>query len=554
MTDNDIAPNVSYRAFVTEKRRFVVSNISDDEQQIGQMIAAGLASDLFVLMIDARHEILSQTRRILYIMNLLNIQRLVLVINKMDHVDYSQERFEKIVKIHKTLAKELGIDNARIMAIPMSLEKGDNVTKKSHLMDWFHGPSLLEYLETVSFDDVASSKPFRMNVQSAESSNGDFSSLSGHILAGCVEPGDKVRALPSSEISRVESVELVDGASEDVGFSRTQKLATVTLSDQIEISAGDILCHKGDACEVSDQFRATIVWLSEDEMLPGRAYLFQTRSRTVQANVAAPRYVLDVINQEKLVANTLVKNAIGSCNLSLDQKIAFDAYNENLSTGRFNLIDQMTNRILAVGFIEFALRRAENIHWQALDVNEAARAEQKNQLPAVLWFTGLSGSGKSTIANALEKKLFAMGRHTMLLDGDNVRHGLNRDLGFTEADRVENVRRVSEVAQLMLEAGLITLVSFISPFRSERDMARERIGEGQFIEIFVDTPLAIAEERDVKGLYKKARAGEIKNFTGIDSPYEAPENPEISINTVSQSADEAADIIIEELQERGFLN
>ena len=554
MTDNDIAPNVSYRAFVTEKRRFVVSNISDDEQQIGQMIAAGLASDLFVLMIDARHEILSQTRRILYIMNLLNIPRLVLMINNMDHVDYSQERFEQIVKIHKTLANELGIDDALIVAIPMSLDKCDNVAKKCHLMDWFHGPSLLEYLETVSFDDVSGAKPFRMNVQSAASSNRDFSSLSGHILAGCVEPGDEVRALPSSEISRVESVELVDNASEDVGFSHNQKLATISLSNQIDISPGDILCHKDNACEVSDQFRATIVWLSEDEMLPGRAYLFETRSRTVQANVAAPRYVLDVINQEKLVANTLVKNAIGSCNLSLDQKIAFDAYNENRSTGRFNLIDQMTNRILAVGFIEFALRRAENIHWQALDVNEAARAEQKNQLPAVLWFTGLSGSGKSTIANALEKKLFAMGRHTMLLDGDNVRHGLNRDLGFTEADRVENVRRVSEVAQLMLEAGLITLVSFISPFRSERDMARERIGKGQFIEIFVDTPLAIAEERDVKGLYKKARAGEIKNFTGIDSPYEAPENPEISINTVSQSADEAADIIIEELQERGFLN
>ncbi|MEP3266253.1 MAG: adenylyl-sulfate kinase [Hyphomicrobiales bacterium] len=554
MTEHDIMPNVLHRTFSTEKRRFIVSNVSVDEQQTGQMIAAGLVSDLCVLMIDARCEMISNTRRILYVMNLLNIQQLVLVINKMDLVDYSQESFEEIVKTHKILAKELGIDEARLMTIPMSLDKGDNVAKKSHMMDWYHGPSLMEHLEAVSFDDVASAKSFRMSVETVERSDRDFCSLSGHMLAGCVEPGDEVRALPSSEISRVESIVLVDDVGEGVGPTRAQKLAQITLSNQIDISPGSILCHKGNACEVSDQFRATLVWLSEDEMLPGRAYLFETCASTVQANVASPRYVLDVTNQEKLVANTLVKNAIGSCNLSLDQKIAFDPYNANRSTGTFNLIDQRTNQIVAVGFIEFALRRAANIHWQALDVDEAARAEQKNQLPAVLWFTGLSGSGKSTIANALEKKLFAMGRHTMLLDGDNVRHGLNRDLGFTEADRVENVRRVSEVSQLMLQAGLITLVSFISPFRSERNMARERIGDGQFIEIFVDTPLSIAEERDVKGLYKKARAGEIKNFTGIDSPYEAPENPEITINTVSQSADEAADIIIGQLQEKGFMN
>ena len=401
-----------------------------------------------------------------------------------------------------------------------------------------------------AIDDGMRAKPFRMPVQKVLGQH----AISGLVVSGDIQLNDTVKTLPSGMVSTVKSIQLLDDAEEALMSAHAGEAVMITLNNEMAVSVGDMLCTKTNPCEVSDQFRATLVWMSEDEMLPGRAYLMKIGPSTVQARVASPRYVVDIDNQKTLAANTLRQKAIGSCNLSLEQKIAFDPYMDNRSTGRFNLVDPQDNQIVAIGFLEYALRRAGNIHWQALDVDEAARADQKDQRPVVLWFTGLSGSGKSTIANALEKKLFAIGHHTMLLDGDNVRHGLNRDLGFTEADRIENVRRVSEVSQLMLEAGLITLVSFISPFRSERAMARERIGDGQFIEIFVNTPLSVAEERDEKGLYKKARAGEIKNFTGIDSPYEAPENPEMTINTVHQSAVEAADIIIDFLQVKEIIN
>jgi bifunctional enzyme CysN/CysC len=553
--EQGITIDVAYRFFSTDQRKFIVADTPGHEQYTRNMATGASTADLAILMVDARHGILTQTRRHSYIVNLLGVKNLVLAINKMDLVDYSQERFDEIVSDYLGFADEIGIARENVLAIPLSALRGDNVIEKSESLDWYHGPTLMAHLETVPIEDDARAKPFRMPVQWVNRPDLDFRGFSGRIASGTIRPGDEIRALPSGKTSTVREIvfpskfDQTDRMDEAVA----NQSVTLTLNDEIDISRGDIICGKNDPTEVANQFRATILWMDDEEMLPGRAYLMKAGARTVQATVAAPRYVRDVNSLEKLAASTLSLNDIGSCNLSLDQNIAFDAYGDNRTTGSFILIDRISNRTVAMGFLKFALRRAANIHWQSLEINEQARAEQKGQQPALLWFTGLSGSGKSTIANALEKKLFAMGRHTMLLDGDNVRHGLNRDLGFTEADRVENIRRITEVSQLMLQAGLITLVSFISPFRSERRIAREKVADGHFIEIYVDTPLAVAEERDVKGLYKKARRGELKNFTGIDSPYEAPENPEISINTVEQSADDAADRIIEHLYEFGIL-
>ena len=554
--EQGITIDVAYRFFSTEGRKYIVADTPGHEQYTRNMATGASTADLAILMIDARKGVLTQTRRHSYIVNLLGVQNLVLAINKMDLVDYSQARYDEIVAEYKTFAAEIGITDDRITPIPMSALVGDNITEKTDALSWYDGGTLMEHLETVRISENKNAKPFRMPVQWVNRPNLDFRGFSGQVASGTINVGDEIRALPSGKTSKVESIVFpVKIDSEDkLNQAVADQSVTITLEDEIDISRGDIICGKDDPAEAADQFRSTLLWMDEDEMLPGRTYLMKIGAKTVQATVAAPKHVVDINSLEKLAAPTLTLNAIGSCNLALDQNIAFDAYADNRTTGGFILIDRMTNRTVALGFIDYALRRASNIHWQAMAVDEAARAEQKGQRPAVLWFTGLSGSGKSTIANALEKRLFAMGRHTMILDGDNVRHGLNRDLGFTEADRVENIRRVSEVSQLMIDAGLITLVSFISPFRSERDSARERIGDGQFLEIFVDTPLTVAEDRDVKGLYKKARAGEIKNFTGIDSPYEAPENPEITINTVDQSPEEAAEIIIKALVERGFLS
>ena len=554
--EQGITIDVAYRFFSTEGRKYIVADTPGHEQYTRNMATGASTADLAILMIDARKGVLTQTRRHSYIVNLLGVQNLVLAINKMDLVDYSQERYDEIVAEYKTFASEIGISDDRITPIPMSALVGDNITEKTEALSWYDGGTLMEHLETVRISENKTAKPFRMPVQWVNRPNLDFRGFSGQIASGTIAAGDEIRALPSGKTSKVESIVFpvkIDG-EDKLDQAIADQSVTITLEDEIDISRGDVICGKDDPAEAADQFRSTLLWMDEDEMLPGRTYLMKIGAKTVQATVAAPKHIVDINSLEKLAAPTLTLNAIGSCNLALDQNIAFDAYADNRTTGGFILIDRMTNRTVALGFVEYALRRASNIHWQAMDVNEEARSEQKGQRPAVLWFTGLSGSGKSTIANALEKRLFAMGRHTMILDGDNVRHGLNRDLGFTEADRVENIRRVSEVSQLMVEAGLITLVSFISPFRSERDMARERIGEGKFLEIFVDTPLDVAEDRDVKGLYKKARAGEIKNFTGIDSPYEAPENPEITINTVDQTPEEAAEIIVKYLMERGFLS
>lgn len=552
--EQGITIDVAYRFFSTDRRKFIVADTPGHEQYTRNMATGASTAELAVLMIDARKGVLTQTRRHSYIVNLLGVKNLVLAVNKMDLVDYSKARFEEIVADYKVFASHIGINAERIAAIPLSALRGDNIVEKSAAMRWYDGPTLLSHLETVALDDGANARPLRMPVQWVNRPNLDFRGFSGLIASGSVKPGDEIRVLPSGKTSRVQSIVFpMKSGNDTLNEAEAGQSVTLTLADEIDISRGDVICGKNDPAEAADQFRATLLWMDEDEMLPGRTYLMKIGAKTVQATVAAPKHVIDINSLEKLAASTLTLNAIGECNLSLDRNISFDPYTENRTTGGFILIDRMTNRTVAMGFIAYALRRAANIHWQALDINGAARAEQKGQRPAVLWFTGLSGSGKSTIANALETRLFAMGRHTMLLDGDNVRHGLNRDLGFTEADRVENIRRVSEVAKLMVDAGLIVLVSFISPFRSERAMARERIADGQFFEIFVDTPLAIAEKRDVKGLYKKARAGAIKNFTGIDSPYEPPENPEIAIDTVERTPDQAAEIIIALLQERGVL-
>lgn len=554
--EQGITIDVAYRFFSTDVRKFIVADTPGHEQYTRNMATGASTADLAVLMIDARRGVLTQTRRHSYIVNLLGVKNLVLAVNKMDLVNFSKERFDEIVEDYMAFAKEIGVDETRVVAIPMSALEGDNVTEKSEKMPWYQGPALMAHLETVQIASEDQSKSFRLPVQWVNRPNLDFRGFSGEVASGTVKPGDEIRALPSGKTSTVKDIIFPTKLGEDDKLEQAVagQSVTLTLNDEIDISRGDIICKKDTPIEVADQFRSTILWMDEDEMLPGRTYLMKIGAKTVQATVASPRFVVDVNSLEQIAQDTLTLNAIGDCNLALDQKIAFDSYDDNRKTGGFILIDRFNNRTVAMGFLQYALRRAANIHWQALDVDEAARAQQKGQRPAVLWFTGLSGSGKSTIANALEKKLFAMGRHTMLLDGDNVRHGLNRDLGFTEADRVENIRRVSEVSRLMVEAGLITLVSFISPFRSERQIARERIGDGQFLEIYVNTPLEVAEDRDVKGLYKKARAGEIKNFTGIDSPYEPPENAEITIDTVNQSAEEAADVIISILTERGFLS
>ncbi|MEM8838035.1 MAG: sulfate adenylyltransferase subunit CysN [Pseudomonadota bacterium] len=553
--EQGITIDVAYRFFSTEYRKFIVADTPGHEQYTRNMATGASTADLAVLMIDARKGVLTQTRRHSYIVNLLGVRHLVLAVNKMDLVDYSKDRFDEIVEDYLAFADQIGISRDRIVSIPMSALAGDNITERSATMDWYFGATLMAHLESVEIDRDDETLPFRMPVQWVNRPNLDFRGFSGLVGSGTIRVGDDIRALPSGKTSTVKRIVLPGrpGEESDLKEAVAHQSVTLTLSDEIDISRGDVICAASEPAEVADQFRATLLWMDGDDMLPGRTYLMKTGAKTVQATVAAPRHVIDVNSLEKLAAKTMTLNAIGSCNLALDQAIAFDPYGDNRYMGSFILIDRMTNRTVAMGFLKFALRRASNIHRQALDVNEAARAEQKGQRPVVLWFTGLSGSGKSTIANALEKRLFAMGRHTMILDGDNVRHGLNRDLGFTEADRVENIRRVAEVSGLMVEAGLITLVSFISPFRSERDMARERIGDGQFFEIYVNTPLAVAEDRDVKGLYKKARAGEIKNFTGIDSPYEPPENPEIVIDTVDQSPEEAAEQIIAILKDQGVL-
>ncbi len=546
--EQGITIDVAYRFFSTDRRKFIVADTPGHEQYTRNMATGASTAEVAILMIDARKGILTQTRRHSFIVSLLGIKHVVLAVNKLDIVDYDRAVYDEIVEAYAEFAKPL--DFTSVTPIPMSALRGDNITDKSGHTPWYNGPTLMAYLETVEVADSAETTPFRMPVQWVNRPDLDFRGFAGMIAGGTVRPGDRVKALPSSRESTVKSIVTMGG---DLNEAVAGQSVTITLNDEIDVSRGDVLCAADDPAPAADQFQATILWMNENEMLPGRTYLMKTGATTAQATVAAPKHAIDVNTMESLAAHTLALNEIGVCNLNLDRTIAFDAYKDNRDMGGFILIDRLSNETVGVGMIDFALRRASNIHRQALVIDKTARAESKGQKPVMLWFTGLSGSGKSTIANALEQKLHAMGRHTYILDGDNVRHGLNKDLGFTDADRVENIRRVSEVGKLMVDAGLLTLVSFISPFRSERRMARQMMEEGEFVEVHVDTPLAVAEERDVKGLYKKARRGEIKNFTGIDSPYEPPVDPEIRLDTTNQTPDEAADTLLAFLREKGYL-
>jgi bifunctional enzyme CysN/CysC len=536
--EQGITIDVAYRFFSTDKRKFIVADTPGHEQYTRNMVTGASTADAAVILIDARKGVLTQTRRHSYLVSLLGIRHVVLAINKMDLVDWSQSRFDEIVADYRVFAEQIGI--TAFTAIPMSALKGDNITEPSANSPWYAGPPLLRWLEDAPVEDDLRGKPFRMPVQWVNRPNLDFRGFSGLIAAGVVRPGDKIKALPSGRESTVARIVTLTG---DLPEAVAGQSVTLTLTDEIDVSRGDVLAAAAAPPEVADQFEATVVWFDEEPMLPGRPYLLKLGTRMVSAQVAEPKYKVNVNTLEQLAARRLELNEIGVCNLALDAAIAFDPYAENRDLGGFILIDRISNRTVGAGLLHFALRRSQNIHWQAMDVDKAARAAAMGQTARVVWLTGLSGAGKSTIANLVEKRLAAEGRRTYLLDGDNVRHGLNKDLGFTEEDRVENIRRVAEVAKLMVDAGLIVLVSFISPFRAERRMARELMAEGEFVEVFVDTPIAEAEKRDVKGLYAKARAGQLKNFTGVDSPYEAPEHAEIRIDTTRLTAAEAAEQI-----------
>ncbi|RZJ97399.1 MAG: sulfate adenylyltransferase subunit CysN [Novosphingobium sp.] len=541
--EQGITIDVAYRFFNTEKRKFIVADCPGHEQYTRNMVTGASTADLAVILIDARKGVLVQTRRHSYLCHLIGIKNLVLAVNKMDLVDYDHAVFDSIVKDYTEFARSIGIEN--FTAMPISGFKGDNITGPSENTPWYKGPSLIEHLETVEvLSSVDVAKPFRLPVQWVNRPNLDFRGFSGLISTGSVKPGDAIRVLPSGKTSTVTRVVTLDG---DLDEAVAGQSVTVCFADEIDCSRGDVIATADNPPEAADQFESTIVWLNDEPLHVGRAYWLKLGTQTVSVTVREPKYTVNVNTMEQMAAKTLELNAIGVAELSTDKPIVFESYADNRTLGGFILIDKITNATVAAGMLNFSLRRAQNVHWQAVDISRDAHAGLKNQKPAVLWFTGLSGSGKSTIANLVEKKLHRMNRHTFLLDGDNVRHGLNKDLGFTEADRIENIRRVGEVAKLMTDAGLIVITAFISPFKAEREMVRAMLPEGEFVEVFIDTPLSVAEERDVKGLYKKARAGDLKNFTGIDSPYEAPAKPEIRIDTTKITPDEAANLIVDAL-------
>jgi bifunctional enzyme CysN/CysC len=546
--EQGITIDVAYRFFSTDRRKFIVADTPGHEQYTRNMVTGASTADLAVILIDARKGVLTQTRRHSFIVSLLGIRHVVVAINKMDLVDNSREVFDRIVADYHGFAEKLGF--GEIVSIPMSALKGDNIVTRSDALPWYTGPALMEHLEQVVVEEATVAAPFRLPVQWVNRPNSDFRGFSGLIASGQVSVGDLLRVLPSGKEAKVARIVTYDG---DHPVAAAGESITLTLDREVDVSRGDVLVDHARPAAVADQFQATIIWMHEEAMLPGRPYLLKIGTRTVTASITSPRYKVNVNTLEHLAAKQLELNEIGVCNISLDRAVPFDPYSENRETGGFILIDRLSNDTVGAGLLQFALRRADNIHWQALDVNKRARAELKGQKACVLWFTGLSGAGKSTIANLVEKRLHAAGRHTYLLDGDNVRHGLNKDLGFTDADRVENIRRVAEVSKLMVDAGLVVLVSFISPFRAERRMARELLEPGEFIEVFVDTPLELAEQRDPKGLYKKARRGELKHFTGIDSPYERPEHPEITIDTASTDAAQAAEQILAKLLDTGVV-
>ena len=547
--EQGITIDVAYRFFSTELRKFIVADTPGHEQYTRNMITGASTADVAVILIDARKGVLTQTRRHSYLVNLIGIRKVVLAINKMDLVDFSESVFKRIDEQYRAFAAQIGL--ADITSIPLSGLKGDNMTAPSERTPWYRGPTLMGFLETCEIDESRlQAGPLRLPVQWVNRPNLDFRGFCGLIASGSVRPGDRIRVQPSGRESRVARIVTLGG---DLPQAVAGQSVTLTLEDEIDISRGDVISAAEAPAEVADQFESTIVWMSDEPLLPGRPYLLKLGTRTVNATVTEPKYKVNVNTMEHLAAKKLDLNEIGVCNISLDRAVAFDPYTANRDTGGFILVDRMSNNTVGAGMLHFALRRAHNIHLQHVDVDKAARARLKDQKPVVLWFTGLSGAGKSTIANLVEKRLHAMGRHSYLLDGDNVRHGLNRDLGFTEGDRVENIRRVAEVASLMLDAGLIVLTAFISPFRAERAMARSLVGQDEFVEIHVDTPLAVAESRDVKGLYGKARRGELANFTGISSPYEAPEQADLCVNTLALTAEQSAGLVIAHLIERGLI-
>ena len=541
--EQGITIDVAYRFFATEKRKFIVADCPGHEQYTRNMFTGASTADLAIMMIDARKGVLVQTRRHSYLCNLIGIKNIVLAVNKMDLVDYSQQVFDEIVADYTAFAHEIGIKS--FTAMPISGFKGDNITTLSENTPWFTGQPLIEHLESVELDlTTDQTKPFRLPVQWVNRPNLDFRGFSGLISSGSVKPGDAVRVLPSGKTSTVTKIVTLDDELDEAVAGQS---VTICFADEVDCSRGNVIAVADAPPEVSDQFEATIVWMDDDPLHVGRAYWLKLGTQTVSVTVQQPKYTVNVNTMEHLAAKTLELNAIGVAELATDKPIVFEPYALSRTLGGFILIDKITNRTVGAGMLHFSLRRAQNVHWQATDIGREEHAGLKNQKARVLWFTGLSGSGKSTIANEVEKSLNLMNRHTFLLDGDNVRHGLNKDLGFTEADRIENIRRVGELAKLMADAGLIVLTAFISPFRVERDMVRAMLPDAEFIEIFVDTPLEVAEARDVKGLYKKARSGALKNFTGIDSPYEPPLNPEIRVNTVEMTATEAAEYIVRQI-------
>ena len=539
--EQGITIDVAYRFFATARRAFIVADTPGHEQYTRNMVTGASTADLAVILLDARKGVLTQTRRHSYLAHLIGIENLVLAVNKMDLVGFDQAVYDAIVADYGEFAASIGIKN--FVPIPISGLGGDNITAVSGQYALVcRAPRLMAHLETVEIDIAAAQRrPFRMPVQWVNRPNLDFRGFAGLISDGQIRPGDAVRVLPSGRTSTVSRI-VTWGADLDVAVAGQS--VTLTLADEVDCSRGDVLSIADDPPEIADQFEATVVWMTDEELLPGRPYWLKLGAQLVTATVHSPKYQVNVNTLEHLAAKTLSLNAIGVTNLSTDKPLVFQPYEKSRDLGGFILIDKISNATVAAGMLHFALRRAHNVHWQALDIDREAHARLKHQQPRLLWFTGLSGSGKSSIANLVQKKLYALGKHSFLLDGDNIRHGLNKDLGFTDADRVENIRRIGEVAKLMTDAGLIVMSACMSPFRAERRMVRGMSPPGEFIEIYVETPLEVAEQRDVKGLYKKARAGELKHFTGIDSPYEPPEHPEIRVDTVQTTADQAADQIV----------
>ena len=544
--EQGITIDVAYRFFSTDQRKFIVADCPGHEQYTRNMATGASTADLAIVLVDARKGLLTQTRRHSYIVSLLGIRHVVLAVNKMDLVDHDQAVFARIADDYRALAAQLNIPN--VTCIPLSALNGDNMLSRSDRMPWYAGPTLLEHLETVDVSHARRDLGLRLPVQWVCRPDQNFRGFAGTLVSGTAKVGDEIVALPSGRRSKIARIVTGDG---DLDSAITGQAITLTLEDEIDISRGDVIAAATSPAQVADQFAAHLLWMGEHALLPGRPYWLKIGARTVGASVTEIKHRVDVNTQDHLAAKHLELNEVGYCNLHLDQPVAFESYADSRELGAFILVDRQTNGTVAAGTLDFALRRAANIHWQHLEVDKAARARSLGQSPRCVWFTGLSGSGKSTVANLVEKRLAALGMHTYILDGDNVRHGLNKDLGFSEEDRVENIRRVAEVSRLMVDAGLIVLVSFISPFRAERQMARELFEGDEFVEVHVDTPLEVAEGRDVKGLYAKARAGKIPNFTGIDSPYEAPVSPELRLDTVANTPEDLAEAVVRRILGQG---